>query len=216
MKILFLCPYDDARADAVLRRVRADGDDITKTTARLSPTEAARYDLGIVYGYEHLLPPEILAVCRFVNLHISYLPWNRGDIPNVWSWIDHTPKGVSIHLIDNGIDTGPIYCQSLVTMDGNETLTSSYKKLGDAMNLLFANNWSGIRNGDLVPVEQSDRGTIHTLRDRSQIAHILENGWDIPVSNLEDYAAEVGMSAQFWQQSEAEIEALRTKKKLSK
>ena len=42
-----------------------------------------------------------------MNLHISYLPFNRG--PSEFLVIfDDTEKGVSIHLVDGGIDTGPI------------------------------------------------------------------------------------------------------------
>jgi len=34
--------------------------------------------------------------------------------PNVWSFIEKTPKGVSIHYLDAGIDTGDIIAQKLV------------------------------------------------------------------------------------------------------
>ena len=56
-------------------------------------------------------------IIPIVNLHISYLPWNRGAHPNFWSFFDATPTGVSIHLIDKGIDTGPIIVQKKVKLD---------------------------------------------------------------------------------------------------
>ncbi|MCL0081308.1 hypothetical protein M1N64_03665 [Peptococcaceae bacterium] len=43
---------------------------------------------------------------RAINLHISFLPWNRGADPNFWSFIENAPVGVSIHYLDEGIDTG--------------------------------------------------------------------------------------------------------------
>ncbi len=55
-----------------------------------------------------------------INLHISFLPWNRGAHPNFWSFYDDTPKGVTIHLIDEGIDTGAIIYQKEITFDRNE------------------------------------------------------------------------------------------------
>ena len=44
-----------------------------------------------------------------INLHLSYLPFNRGKNPNVWSIIESTPCGATIHKIDEKIDTGKIY-----------------------------------------------------------------------------------------------------------
>ncbi|GEM_PF-4178730 len=66
-----------------------------------------------------------------INLHISYLPFNRGADPNIWSWIDNTSKGVTIHWMDEGIDTGSILVQEMVTDDFLEQLDlrSSYEYL---------------------------------------------------------------------------------------
>ena len=63
--------------------------------------------LFISYNYHYIIPKQIFDEFKnkFINLHISYLPYNRGAYPNVWGFIDNTPKGVSIHLIDEGIDT---------------------------------------------------------------------------------------------------------------
>lgn len=71
------------------------------------------YDWIISYGYRHIIPEEIIKKTKnpIINLHISYLPFNRGSHPNYWSFKEKTPKGVTIHFIDKGIDTGPILCQ---------------------------------------------------------------------------------------------------------
>ena len=46
---------------------------------------------------------------KFYKLRIlSYLPFNRGKNPNVWSIIESTPCGATIHKIDEKIDTGKI------------------------------------------------------------------------------------------------------------
>ena len=42
---------------------------------------------------------------------MSYLPWNRGADPNFWSILEDTPKGVTIHIMDESIDTGDILYQ---------------------------------------------------------------------------------------------------------
>jgi len=62
----------------------------------------------ISYGYRHIFKPEVIQRFRgrIINLHISFLPWNRGVDPNQWSFLQDTPKGVTIHFIDEGIDLG--------------------------------------------------------------------------------------------------------------
>ena len=63
-------------------------------------------------------------------MRISFLPWNKGAHPNFWSFYENTPKGVSIHLIDKGIDTGPIIYQKIVKFSKNEeTFEQTYSVL---------------------------------------------------------------------------------------
>ncbi len=144
--------------------------------------------MGISYGYQHLIKPHVLANWTAINLHISYLPWNRGSDPNIWSWIENTPKGVSIHLIDKGIDTGSVYCQRLVPMSDTESLASSYDKLSHAMLELFDENWPSIRDRKIIPQPQQSKGTIHFDRDRSRIQHVIDMGYDVPIRELLGHA----------------------------
>ena len=62
---------------------------------------------------------------NIINLHISYLPYNRGAHPNFWSFVENTPSGVSIHQVDSGIDTGKIVIQKQI----NFNLLKNKKKL---------------------------------------------------------------------------------------
>lgn len=48
---------------------------------------------------------------------MSYLPYNKGTHPNYWSFIENTPKGVMIHEIDKGIDTGNIIVQKKIKLN---------------------------------------------------------------------------------------------------
>lgn len=73
------------------------------------------------------------------NCHISYLPWNAGADPNFWSFKNNTKKGISIHLINEEIDKGPIIFQKRLYINKNkETLETSYFKLNSELeNLLI-------------------------------------------------------------------------------
>lgn len=86
----------------------------------------------VSYNYSHIIKPAVLGLFphQAVNLHISLLPWNRGSGPNVWSFLDNTPCGITIHEIDSGIDTGCILLQKQVYFEhSKDTLESSYNHL---------------------------------------------------------------------------------------
>ena len=125
---------------------------------------AIRPDLVISYSYRHIIKAAVLDALpdKFINLHISLLPFNRGADPNTWSFLDDTPKGVSIHLIDQGIDTGPILYQREVVFDEEkDTLNSTYAALQHEIQNLFINHWDAIKNARIMPVPQTLPGTYH-------------------------------------------------------
>ena len=76
----------------------------------LSPKNLTIYDLIISYGYKRIIKKKILKQLKRppINLHISYLPYNKGSDPNYWSFKEKTPSGITIHEIDSGVDTGNI------------------------------------------------------------------------------------------------------------
>jgi methionyl-tRNA formyltransferase len=143
----------------------------------------------ISYSYQHIIKSDVLSwPVRFINLHISYLPFNRGADPNAWSILDGTPSGVSIHLIDSGIDTGPILVQKLVDLADTETLASSYQRMQDEIQTLFQENWPELMN--IEPKIQTSKGTFHNARDFAAIKEKLlgSEGWDVSLATLKKRA----------------------------
>ena len=62
------------------------------------------------------------------------MPYNRGSHPNFWSFVENTPAGVTIHEVDEGVDTGKIINQKQIVFDLNHeknklTFRSTYKIL---------------------------------------------------------------------------------------
>ncbi|CBE68844.1 Formyl transferase domain protein [Candidatus Methylomirabilis oxygeniifera] len=164
------------------------GDEVTRTDAPLLAASlvANKYDFLVSYGYRHLIRQDWLWAMpsQIVNLHISYLPWNRGSDPNLWSFVDDTPKGVSIHFVDGGLDTGPLVARRKVFPEPGDTLASSYARLSAAVEDLFRESWPAIRAGSVTPVPQPPGGSCHRLKDRERVAHLLTRGWDTPVEKL--------------------------------
>lgn len=130
---------------------------------KLLKNEIVQYDWVISYGYHHIIPGEIINKAKnpIINLHISYLPYNRGTHPNYWSFKENTPKGVSIHFIDNGIDTGPILIQRKCSFNKNDTLYSSYRRLKKTIEDMFYESFEKIVMKKLLPKPQIGLGTFH-------------------------------------------------------
>ena len=123
-----------------------------------------------------------------MNLHISLLPWNRGAFPNVWSFLEDTPKGVTIHYMDEGIDTGDIIVQKELNMDKERgTLSTSYESLHSEMQILFKRHWNKFKRGELTPKPQAGCGTIHYKKELAIFEPLIKDkGWDIPLKELKE------------------------------
>lgn len=144
-------------------------------------------DFVVSYGHRRIIKEPHLNhwARRLINLHISYLPWNRGADPNLWSWVDDTPKGVTIHQIDRGIDTGPILAQREVPLSG--TLATSKEQLRGAMADLFAEKWRLIRGRGIDPPPQDRKaGSYHTIAESAVMLASLPLGHDTPVEFILD------------------------------
>ena len=150
--------------------LESQGDSVVNTSDKIDLEYCKPFHYIISHAYRYILSKDIVDHFRgrAINLHISYLPWNRGADPNYWSWVDKTPKGVTIHEIDYGIDTGRIISQIEVNMSLDDTLEMSYNKLQDAMESLFKYKWASIR------------GSYHKVGDMPN----LPLGWNTPVKDL--------------------------------
>lgn len=135
------------------------------------------FHLVVSFGYRKILPKQVLreSLCPVINLHISYLPFNRGAHPNFWSFYDGTPSGVTIHLIDEGIDTGQIMYQKHVEFDAREdTFRRTHQRLVEEIENLFLENIDEILNLEFPLTPQRGKGSVHNL------ANLPEDfrGWD--------------------------------------
>jgi len=143
---------------------------IVKTIKNLKP------DLALSIFFDYILDKEFISLfpCGVINLHPAYLPFNRGQYPNVWSIIEDTPSGVTLHYIDDEkIDSGDIICQERVPVEPTDTGFSLYKKLELASVNIFCNAWSEIKKGNVTRTIQSQQGgTYHRTRDVDSIDKI--------------------------------------------
>ncbi len=146
-------------------------------------------DFVVSCSYHYIISGTIIDMLpnRIINLHISYLPWNRGADPNVWSFLENTPKGVTIHEIDKGLDTGTIPIQQeFVFHQEYETLASTYQKLHEVIQTLFKRHWGDLRIQNIKGRPQKKCGSKHHAKQFQSIKNYLlgEEGWEIPIATL--------------------------------
>ncbi len=165
------------------------GDDVLECTEPINELFIKQngIDFAVSHGYRHIINDSIINCLnrKIINLHISLLPWNRGADPNLWSFLEDTPKGVTIHYVDEGIDTGDIIVQKEVFFeDDHETLATTYQKLQTEIVDLFKINWPFIRDGNCSRLKQFMGGTFHKSFDKKKYENLLVDGWETPVSLL--------------------------------
>jgi methionyl-tRNA formyltransferase len=89
-------------------------------------------DLLVVVAYGHVLPQRILAIPKMgaVNIHASLLPLYRGPAPIQWAVINRENEtGVTLMLMDQGLDTGDILSSASIPILPDDTSGSLHGRL---------------------------------------------------------------------------------------
>ena len=131
-----------------------------------------KFDLIICFGYRKIIKSDFLRKIKrpILNLHMSYLPFNKGAHPNFWSFYDDTKKGVTIHEIDENLNTGPIIFQKEIkfNIQKNKKITFeiSYKILFLEIEKLFIKNYKSIiLNNYRKKKNNKSKGKVHKKKD---------------------------------------------------
>jgi hypothetical protein len=192
-KILILSSSPDKISETILKTFKDeliymnDKDEVvSKEFIKLN-----KIDFIICFGYGRILKEPILGNVTAINIHTGMLPYNRGANPNLWSWLQNTAKGITIHYIDEGIDTGDIIAQSQVIMPDNTSIQSSYDLLISEAYKLFDGTWPLIRAGKNERNRQKGSGSYYTLKDQLPLKDLLDqNGLNMPIEKFIEIARE--------------------------
>lgn len=167
MKIL--CMYNNSCAIELFDWIEAQGHEVIRISEPIMPTwcDEQKFDLAVSYTYKYILRKQHIEALNdnVVNIHNAYLPWNRGADPNLWSILEQTPRGVTLHYMSEKLDGGDIIAQSIVKLGTNETLDSSYYALDSAAKQLFKNAFSYYDYWQQMRRKQVGAGTYHSVKD---------------------------------------------------
>lgn len=120
-------------------------------------------DVVVVAAYGQILPKAVLdtPVSGCINIHPSLLPRHRGASPIVSAILDGDEfTGVSIMLMDEGLDTGPVLTSAQIPIADADNTASLTSKLSLIAAHLLQDVLPGWKKGQLKPQPQDeDRAT---------------------------------------------------------
>jgi len=135
-----------------------------ETICRLARDEGLNFELGILAWWPHIIKDPLLTLPKrgFINTHPSLLPHARGKNYNFWTIVEEAPFGVSLHMVDKGVDSGDIVAQVEIPYSWEDTGGSLHGKALAAMEQLFKDSYPKIRKLEVDPVPQNlGTGSMH-------------------------------------------------------
>lgn len=162
----------------LLQPPRASNPALLEELASLAP------QVIVVAAYGLLLPPTLLGLPALgcLNVHASLLPKYRGAAPVNWALIrGEQVTGVSIMLIDETLDTGPILLQTTVAIEPHDDAGSLQARLARCGAKALLQALEGLEAGTLkaTPQDHSQASYAPKLRKEDGIVR-----WGRPAVEL--------------------------------
>lgn len=142
-------------------------------------------DVSVVVAYGRLIPNQLLDLPTqgALNIHPSLLPIYRGPSPIQAAILNgDSETGVSLMVLDNEMDHGPIIAQERVTLSGTER--------SPELSELLAEVGSRLLQAHLVPYLSGERTPQPQQHDLASVCRLItrDDGridWQLPAINIE-------------------------------
>ncbi len=170
-------------ASAVKRVAIAHGLEVRQPETLKDPEavqwiQRQHFDALVVVAYGQILRSEVLESPRLgcLNVHASLLPRWRGAAP-LQRAIEagDTETGVTIMLMDEGLDTGPTLATASVQINESTTTAKLHEELAILGGLLLVNTLKKLNEGSVKPCYQTDDGATYAHKISSEAACINWN-----------------------------------------
>ncbi len=155
-----------------------------RTEESLAAIRALAPELIVVVAYGQILPKSLLEIPRHgcLNVHTSLLPRHRGAAPIQWAILDgDSETGITLMLMDPGLDTGPVLTQvrtPIAPSDTAESLHDRLATLGAELLLETLPQWVA---GAITPQPQPADGATYARKIERQDG-LLD--WSLPSVRL--------------------------------
>jgi methionyl-tRNA formyltransferase len=114
-------------------------------------------DAIVVVAYGEILTPDVLDIPRLgtLNVHFSLLPRWRGAVPVQRAILEgDEATGVTVMLMDEGLDTGPILATAETTIEPDDDAGSLGARLSELGAPLLVETLEGLDEGTVEPRSQ--------------------------------------------------------------
>jgi methionyl-tRNA formyltransferase len=142
-------------------------------------------DAAVVVAYGLMLPKAVIAAPKYgcLNVHASLLPRWRGAAPIQRAILDGDAEtGVSIMLIDEGLDTGPVLLAEKIAIAPKETAAMLHDRLAGLGARLAVKALAGLADATLKPIAQAATGVTLAPRLSRQDGQL---DWRLSATRLE-------------------------------
>lgn len=142
-------------------------------------------DFFVIVAYGKIIPKLILDIPKrgCINVHPSLLPRWRGPSPMQWAIAEgDSTTGVTIMLLDEGMDTGPLLASEHVTIDAEETYSSLVQKVHEIGPRLLADTLKRYEKGEIIPLKQDESQATTTRLLEKEDGHI---NWSETMGQIE-------------------------------
>ena len=155
----------------------------------LNKIKSLNLDLIVCVNFDQILKKDIinLPTIGCINTHASLLPKYRGRAPLNWAMINGEEySGVTVHFIDEGIDTGDIILQEKIKIDEDYYISDLLNKVKNiypkivlnAIRALESNNLNLIKpdlsKGFYVNKRSKDDGKIDFSKPSKDIMNFIK------------------------------------------
>jgi methionyl-tRNA formyltransferase len=123
-----------------------------------------------------IVPAPVLAVPRLgtINAHYGLLPAYRGMNVTEWSVLRGDPVGVTVHVVDTGVDTGPILLQEPIPLSPHETFATLRRKHQEVAARLLVRAALDLSDGAVQPEPQALRDGRQYYRMHPALRRVAE------------------------------------------
>jgi methionyl-tRNA formyltransferase len=144
-------------------------------------------DVMVVAAYGQILPKTVLEIPRFgcLNIHASLLPAWRGASPITAALLaGQRETGVTLMLMDVGMDTGPMLAQARMSIDAADTTASLEQRLSTQGADMLVETLPRWLAGEIAPTDQADLpGQVSTCSLVKKQDGLID--WHLPAAQIE-------------------------------
>ena len=163
MEIVFIVPRYDAQDPILKKWAKKLGVDYipiknVNSDDSIKKIDSYKADILVSMSFNQIIKRPLinLAKYKFINCHAGQLPFYRGCNVLNWVLINGEDKfGVTVHYIDEGIDTGDIIMQELSDISEIDDYASILNRATKICSQLLYKSLISIKNSSVKPIKQN-------------------------------------------------------------